>query len=251
MAFVTRLESESKVYHVVTKGMGGQLMFENDDDRRFFLKRMEEYGDEERITFYAWCLMSNHVHMVIKSEIGDLSQFMRRLGTSYVTVFNDRHQRKGALLQRSFWSDPVLTDERLLATVRYVHQNPLKPGLCSTCAGYQWSSYREYEYKPGIVDTEFVLSILGGIARFERFHESFDDPKGFLDIDRKRSRLTLDEAIEKAHAALGESSISNLRLLPKNERDEKLCILKSLGLSIRQIEMLTGVGRNTIFRAER
>lgn len=249
MSNPVRIESESKTYHVVTKGMGGQLTFEDDDDRQFFLRRMEEYGEEERISFYAWCLMTNHVHLVVESEIHNLSQFMMRLESSYVQIFNRKHARKGALFQKGFWSEPILSDEHLLAAVRYVHQNPLKPGLATTCAAYRWSSYREYIGSQKFTDTGYLLDILGSLRNFREFHHEQDGTAGFLDVDMKGLRRTSAEALLIAQGALGEEAVSGIAALERQERDEQLRVLKSLGLSIRQIAMITGIGRNIIARA--
>lgn len=249
MTASARLESESKVYHVVTKGMGGQITFEDDDDRWFFTRRMSEYGSDEEAAIYAWCLMTNHVHILLKAEIGNLSRFMQRLLPSYVSMFNKKHGRTGSLFQKGFWSDPVLTDERLLATMRYIHQNPLKPKLAYTCGMYRWSSYREYLGDSTMTDTDFGLAMLGGVQAFECFHEKFDDPKSFLDVDWKRRRLTYDQALRLAHEALGPKSVSMLANLPKRERDDGLRLLKSVGISNRQISAITGIGCNIVNRA--
>lgn len=250
MSAPARQESETKVYHVVTKGMGGQITFEDDDDRWFFTQRMGKYCSEENAEMYAWCLMTNHVHFLLKAEIGNLSRFVQRLLSSYVYVFNEKHDRSGSLFQKGFWSDPVLTDDRLLATMRYIHQNPLKPKLAYTCGMYRWSSYREYLGNPAITNTEFGLAVLGGVRAFEHFHQAFDNPKGFLDVDWKRRRLSYEQALALAHDALGPESISMIASRPKPERDDALMLLKSLGISNRQISAITGIGCNIVNRAK-
>ncbi len=249
MAKTARRQSESGMYHVVTRGVGRQLTFEDDVDRRGFFHLVERIALEERIEVFAWCLMSNHVHLVVRSELKDLSRFMLRVISVYVRDYNERHRRVGPLFQHPFWSDPILTDERMLATVRYVHQNPLKPGLAPTCGAYRWSSYREYLGSPTVSNVDFMLSLLGGVEQFRRFHEEFDDPHDFLDVDNVRIRRTYDEAIALAHALIGADSISNVGSLPKLERDGCLRLLKDNGLTHQQIVLMTGLGRNIVARA--
>lgn len=245
-----RKGSETGFYHVVIVGAGHQVMFEDDDDRWNFYRLMERLGDE-RVEFYAWCFMGNHVHLVLRSSLDDMARFMHRLEGIYARGFNDRHRRNGALFQHPYWSDPILTDERILATVRYIHRNPLKPKLARSCADYRWSSYREYvgTSQHNLVRTSFLLTMLGGVRAFEAFHEMPDDRGKYLDIDRVRIRRSNDQALALAHELIGAESLSNVAALSKHERDAKLRYLKENGLTLNQIAWMTGLGKSIVARA--
>ena len=247
MGYKYREECESNIYHVTFRGVAKQIVFETDDDRRFFGKRMRQYLDELDLELYAWCFMSNHVHQVIRGNIRDIGQYMKKLLVSYTHCFNDRHDRVGHLSQSRFDSVPIKSDEQLMAVVRYVHRNPESiPG--QSYKTYPWSSYREYLGRPFISDTEFVWSLFNGREDFIRFHEDWapDDRPVFS------RRNPPDDLVAAKFACelLGVASATSIASLPKSERDTQLATLKKTGLTVSQLARITGVGRNIIQRAK-
>lgn len=249
MTKVARKQSETDMYHVVARGIGKQVIFEDDVDRRCFFELMDHFAEKEQVEFFAWCLMGNHVHFVVRCAFEHLSKFMLRLETTYVKRYNERHLRTGPLFQHPFWSDPVLDDRRMLATVRYVHQNPVNAHMVAMCEAYHWSSYSEYIGAPKIVRTELVLSMLDGVRNFVRFHRVFEKPNRFLDVENVRTRWTREEALAIAHELLGPASVSGICALPKDERDGKLRLLKSTGIAQRHIAWMTGLSTSVVSRA--
>lgn len=169
MARRSRVYIDSGLYHVVLKGSGGQIIFEDDEDRCAFISCLDAYRREFEVRILAWCLMSNHVHLVLADDDSRLSKFMHSVATAYACRFNRRHLRTGALFDGRFHSVGIGSDAQLLRAVRYVHDNPIKSGICLPSA-YQWSSYREYlSADPAMVDTAPVLDIIGGPEHFEEF----------------------------------------------------------------------------------
>jgi len=249
----TRERCEGDIYHVFARGTGRRIIFEDDADRAEFRRRLEKRLCDIDGDLYAWCLMGNHFHLVVRMEMEVLARFMRRLNGDYARWFNDRHGRSGHLLEARFGSEPVKDDRQLLAAVRYVHRNPIAPGLSQTC-DYPWSSYGEYVNRVRIVDSYRVLSVTGGVDQFVSFH-TCDGSEAFMDdIERGSSgklRVTGDEAVAMAKYLLGEKLFESLPALPKPERDRCIRELSKAGLSIRQISLTTGVGRGTVQRAVR
>ena len=178
MGYKYREECESSIYHVTFRGVAKQIVFETDDDRRFFGQRMRQYLDELDLELYAWCFMSNHMHMLLHADLEITSVFMRKLLSAYARYFNDKYDRVGHLFQDRFGSVAVATDAQLMATVRYIHRNPCEiPG--QSFETYIWSSYREYVRAPFISETRFVLSLFNSIGEFAEFHKNWqpDDEK--------------------------------------------------------------------------
>src|SRR6056297_4107157 len=103
--------------------------------------------------------MGNHVLLLIKGGRETLSNFMKRIGTSYVSWYNWQYNRKGHLFQDRYKSQPVENDAYFLTVLRYIHQNPLKADLVAHIDSYRWSSYTEYIYQPKIVNIEFALKM--------------------------------------------------------------------------------------------
>ena len=246
---VPRQASRSGYYHVVIKGDGGQAIFEDDFDRRTFLRLAERYFAEAGVSVIAWCLMENHVHLVLRDDAEELSVAMHRLGTAYARHYNDRTGRVGHLFRERFMSSPIESESYLLEAVRYVHNNPEKAGVCRA-EEYPWSSYSSY-VTPGsscelTVDTSAVLDLLGGEKNFaefvaERGNCLYRPPSG--------KRLDDTEARDAAAHVLGEVSPVEVKKLPVERRNQLLRELRAAGLSVRQVERLTGVGRNIVARA--
>ena len=129
MPRTARIPSASGCYHVVLRGIGKQILFEEDEDYRRFLHTLERYLRDEKADIYAYCLMENHVHLLLHADSG-LDRLMKRIGTSYAYYFNEKYSRSGHLFQDRFSSEPVEDEAYLLAVVRYIHNNPQKAGIC-------------------------------------------------------------------------------------------------------------------------
>ena len=250
MATKYRTRSEANIYHVTIRGVARQIIFEDDDDRRAFGMRMRRFLEEEGVELYAWCLMVNHVHMLVHANIETLARFMQRLQISYAAYFNKRHGRTGHLFQDRFDSVATETDEQLMATVRYIHRNPLKiPG--QSAQTYEWSSYREYLHTPFISKTDFVKSLFNSREEFIAFHESWDAPNAGRPLSPAEKQLDDDEAIEYACSLLDLGSITSIAAMEKPQRDSCLAQLKERGMTVNQIARITGVGRNIVQRARK
>ena len=246
-----RIKSEGDIYHVTSRGTGKQLIFEDDDDRRFFLRLLHETLSSHAVDLYAWCLMDNHFHLLLHGALETVSLCMRHLCSSYARRFNERAGRTGHLFQGRFGSEAIDTDAYLLIVVRYIHKNPEKAGLAHTSA-YRWSSYREYLGHPTLCKTQFVLDVFGDKQAFASFHAQNDEEAGCLDVDMSRmaKRKAIDaRALRKAQRVMAGMKLTDLKTLPKKTRDAHLRDMKRSGLSIRQIERLTGIGRNVVANA--
>lgn len=248
-----RKQTESNTYHIFIRGVGRQLIFEDDQDREMFLELIDRFMGRD-VNLLAWVLMGNHVHLIVQGEMKCISSFMRKLETSYSGYFNRRHDRAGHLFQGRFGSEAIEDDQQLLVAIRYVHQNPAKAGLSDSCK-YEWSSYDEYVGEPRndpiLRDTASVLDLFGGITQFEQFHAE-KGKECLLDIEgspRRYERMSDAQALRISTQILGEGWVHSLANYNKADRDEKLRMLKGSGLSIRQIERLTGIGRGIIQRS--
>lgn len=244
-----RKRAESEVYHVMTRGVGRQVIFEDDADRLFYLAVLSEELASHDGELLAWCLMDNHVHLLVRMRLEELSELMRALGSAYASFFNRRHDRVGHLFQDRFRSEPVESEAYLLTVVRYIHQNPVAAGLAPSCE-YRWSSYRAYLGLPceGVpTECDAVLSMLGGVDGFVDFHRALDDDAACIDVE-ERGVVSAERAREIAGVALGGVRVEEVFSLPRPERNRALRALRDARLSVRQIERLTGVSRGVISR---
>ncbi|HOO33687.1 MAG TPA: transposase [Thermotogota bacterium] len=246
-----RLKSETGIYHVVLRGINKQTIFEDEEDNEMFLVTVNQYRKQSGYLLLAYCLMGNHIHLLMKTGSEELGQIFRRIGASYVYWYNRKYERTGHLFQDRYKSEAVETDAYLFAVLRYVHQNPLKAGLVKNLEDYPYSSFAEYLglNDENYVDKDFVLSLFHedraqAIVDFREYNELITDEK-FLDIsDRKYiSDKTAIELIKKKYSV---SSSLELQGFESKKREKCIRFLLDKGLSVRQISRLTGITRYVI-----
>lgn len=246
MPRTARKVSSTSLYHVINRGMGKQIIFEDNRDRGFFMHKLSSMLAEYRASLLAWCLMDNHFHLLLEIPHTELSAFMHRLQTSYAGHFNTSHDHTGTLFGTRFKSEPVESDEYLMGLVRYIHENPLKAHLPGGL-DQPWSSYREYIGKPRYADTSFVLDVFGSKEQFVSFHQMEHADDTYLDIEATRAASFSDEqALQIAGEVLGKGGALNLKGLPRAQRNAGITLLRESGLGVRQIQRLTGIPLATI-----
>ena len=244
MSRTNRQVSFMGYYHVIVRGVGKQILFENDRDCGYFLAQLEKYSSETGVSVCAYCLMENHVHLLVHDSHEALSLFMKKLGVSYATYYNLKYDRTGHLFQDRFQSEPVETEPYLLTVFRYILNNPVKAGICPA-SEYRWSSYHSYADSMSFVNTDIFLQLIGNWDRYTAFIDQENDDECMECFPQKKD----DEWAKAAlHRTLGLQSGSEIRTYPKIERDAALRKLKQAGLTIRQIERLTGISHNIIQR---
>ena len=250
MPRTARRRSLSGTYHVVARGSSREIIFEDDDDRAFFMTRASDLAPGAGCAIYAWCLMDNHVHLLLQVGHESLSGFMHALLTGYAGYFNRVHGRTGRLFEGRFESEPVDDDGYLLAAMRHIHRNPVKAGLPEGLL-FPWSSYGQYANgSAGWAVTEPVMGMLGGRDGFVRFHEEGDEGGRCLEIPEPARRAPSDaEALRIADAVLGKGVAREVKSMPRVERDAAIAALKERGLSVRQVQRLTGVSLGVISHA--
>ena len=254
-----RVISESGIYHIMLRGANKQEIFHDDEDRYRFLHTLVRYKKEIELSVFGWCLMGNHVHMLLKEGKESISDTMRRIGVSYVLFYNDKYLTSGHLFGGRFRSEPVNSEAYLKTVVRYIHQNPVKAGLVNRVEEWKWSSCRGYyrlERMPaGLLDPEFVLSFFDedihtAVACFKEFNEMSNADKCIDIDDNRRVRISDEKARELIIAILGDVTIGQVKSLPKPARDEILRRAKEIdGISQRQLARILGISPNIIFKA--
>lgn len=241
-----RLESTSGIYHIMQRGVGKQIIFETDNDYRYYLEKLSEYKTAYNIQLLAYCLMENHVHLLVKSESSEIvSLLMQRIGTSYARYYNAKYLHSGHVFQGRFHAEIVETESYLFACIRYIHNNPVKAGI-SPRARYQWSSYHEYTSGSGFTDRDYITSIIGNdFVSFSNIKDNIE----IMGCDYKA--LTTKDGIDYLKSKYGFDAGENsvVKSLVKKERNTILKDLKSNGYTAKQIERITGVSRAIIYKA--
>lgn len=158
-----RLKGEFSVYHIIQRGNEKKNLFLSGDDMLRFLETLQRMKGKYNFLLYAYCLMDNHVHLLIDDNGNDISVLVKSINVSYAHYFNRTHQRCGHLFQDRFKSELVDKDPYLLEVSRYIHNNPVKAGIVKEPSDYRWSSYNIYAGRAkdtgGLIDKGRILSI--------------------------------------------------------------------------------------------
>ena len=228
--------------HVIEKGNGGQLLFESASDYRKYLLLLQKNCEETNVKICAFCLMENHVHLLTYSDSDSLLLLMRKLGISYAEYFNRKYDRTGHLFQDRYKSEPIEDERYLLTVFRYIILNPQKAGI-KMAKDYTWSSYKLYNNPPKFMDMSLIRELIGDFEHYEDFIHSDNDDKCLECGSYRRSDSW---AINEIKKVLGVDNCSAIMSFEKSQRDEAIITLKKMGLSVRQIERLTGISRGVI-----
>jgi putative transposase len=227
MARRPRIQLAGALYHVIFRGNERRVLFHDDRDRRRFLQNLAERIPPYDIRLFLYCLMSNHVHLLLETPRGNLSGFMGSLLTSYSTYFNLRHRRSGHLTQGRFTSPLVERNNYLLRLSRYIHLNPVRvKGLSrlplnerrARLRRYPWSSYRAYTglaETPEWLDCAPVLAMLEVPARQRRRRYRAFVESGLVERDKE-----LAAVMEASSLATGSEQFRR-RLAFQQEQESK------------------------------
>ena len=254
MPRASRRKSETNVYHVILRGNNKQEIFLDEKDYKKFLKEIKNTKEKYGYELYAYCLMTNHVHLVIYDKEENLSKIMQSLEVTYSAYFSKKYEKVGHLFQNRFLSKPVETREYLMQVCRYVHQNPVKAGI-SRVDNYKWSSYKEYiNDEEEMVSKKMLLSLFANsekeaIENFKGFHndnkENINDEYEFEII----TKFTDEEAKIKIMEVLKLENLEEINDFSVKLRNEKIRKLEDIkGISKAQVARVLGTCNRTIER---
>jgi len=175
-----RIDAPGALHHIIIRGIERKAIFKDNADRTNFLKRLSRIVLETETVCYAWVLMTNHVHLLLKTGLAPIATVMRRLLTGYAVSFNRRHRRHGQLFQNRYKSFLCEQQLYLMELVRYIHLNPLRATRMVTdlkaLKSYRWCGHSALMGKAEakFQDTEFVLKLFGqSFRQARRAYESY------------------------------------------------------------------------------
>ena len=281
-----RLDAPGALHHIMGRGIDRGKIFKNREDREDFLQRLADLCRADALSIYAWVLLNNHFHLLIRTGNQPLSNSMRKLLTGYVVNYNRRHKRHGHLFQNRYKSILCEDDPYLLELTRYIHLNPLRAGIVKNLKelkGYQWCGHSDIMgmVKRKWQDTDTVLAFFGknrkkAIERYESFVEkgisqgrrseliggglirSLGGWSQVLSLKRAGTKLYSDERIlgssefvKSVIADAGEKVKETLRLSLKTSDLPSLAMMVCEGEGIDETELRSGLRKREVVKARR
>ncbi len=181
-----RIVLPDTVYHVMSRGNERQNIYRDPDDRHYFLKILQESRQKYEFKLYAYVLMSNHYHLLLKIKNPNLSEIMRCINTKYCVYFNRKYKRVGHLLQGRFKHVLVEFKWGTLEELRYIHMNPIRAGMAETLKEYPWSSHFQYAggEDTGTAQIHDVLAMMDPVrAEAVKKYEKYISEASYRDRD--------------------------------------------------------------------
>lgn len=232
--------SPNGVYHVVVRGNNKMDVFCDEEDNLKFLYILSDLKDKENIDIYAYCLMVNHAHIMLRVKGEDISEIMRSLVLRYVKWYNKKYERTGKLFQDRFFSNPVTNSSYFIAGLQYIYNNPVKAGLCSSPTSYKWSSFSQLFMKvpslPQLTPSIDKLPLANTLL-------SVMDSPGDMQEWEPRYHIYDTEAMEIVKTTTGIADWKEVQGLPEEKLKSCVDTLLKQGCSKKQIMRLLGVSR--------
>lgn len=241
MARKARKKGRSGIYHVILRGNDRQDLFFNDDDRNYFLKKLNRYIEETELKLYAFCLMNNHVHLLIGNADKNMPLFVKKLACSYAYYFNHKYDRVGHLFHGRYKSEPVDTDEYFKTVYRYILQNPEKQGLDSSIS-YRWASLN-WEGRFKNLDNIYPVGLFGSDEERRRFIFLKNNDHCMENMTENQPGCSDDFVGEVISRLFDLEHARKLHELPKEVQKQNLNLLKRIGFSTNQLARITGFTR--------
>ena len=175
MARYSRKDLTTLYFHVIVQGINKEYIFGTKEMIEKYKDLLIENIRESNVKILAYCIMSNHAHMLMYTEsIADMSKVMQKINTSFARFYNKKKNRVGFVFRDRYFTQPILSRQQLYNCLVYIHNNPVKAGLVKEAKDYEYSSYNEWINRKEIIDKDSVQLVYGedikNIGEFRQIH---------------------------------------------------------------------------------
>jgi REP element-mobilizing transposase RayT len=237
-----RKRSNTGIYHILLRGINRQRIFEEAEDYTRFLDYVRDVKRQSGFTLYAYCPVGNHVHLLLKEGKEPLAMIFRRLGTRYAYWSNKKYGRCGHLFQDRFRRVPVESDEYFLTVLVYIHQNPVKAGICSLPGDYEWGGRRFLGKSGSAADNAALTAMFCVDAIKERESEPVED-KEIEPMHGRRPSYADKEVAAIMRQLCGARNASGFQKMPSEKQRPVVEKMREGRVPIRQIARVTGISK--------
>lgn len=225
-------------FHIMVQGLNKEFIFNKDEDKEQYLKFVNKIKKEVNIVIISYCIMDNHVHILVKTDtIDQLSRFMHKVNTLYAIYYNQKYNRVGYVFRDRYKSQIIYSEKQLYTCINYIHNNPVKAKICKLPCEYEYSSYNEYRKNMKIFEKD-----IKGILNEKNTLQEIDII--FLEDENEK-----EEEIQNTIKEYLYANKLNLDALKKDAEHLRkiISLLKNnYNLSLRRISTYINVGRETV-----
>lgn len=234
-----RKQNNTSFFHVMLQGINKEYIFEKDIFKNQYIKFMNKEKESNNIKIISYCIMNNHLHLLVKTETTEqLSKFMQKINTIYAMYYNNVNHRVGYVFRDRYKSQIIYSESQLYTCINYIHNNPVKAGICNNASEYSYSSFNEY---------------IQNVDKYKEFIGKFELDKKVNIKEQKLIFLEDEEDKEKEVQCTVNKFLleKNIELFDIKDNDEILMLLFRLlkdnyDFSLRKIARYLGMGRETL-----
>ena len=248
MGRTQRKFSESGYMHIICRGDGKQIIFEDEMDYKLCIRLIHKYSEKYNVTINAYCLMDNHFHLIVKCNPENLPKFMHSVCSVYSHYYNKKYEHNGHLFQDRYKSFPINNERYYMTVFRYVIRNPENADICKT-QEYRWHSLYNLNSINNFVDISLALHLAGSVYKLKQFILTPNDDE-CEDIE-SFDLLSDEEALEIIKTRFNVKSGTEINSFERKARNAAIIELSNLNISQNQLQRLTGISRTTLWRIKK
>lgn len=238
MPRIKRKNLNSNIFHIMSQGINKEYIFEKEQDKRKYRKLIFLYNDEFNIEIIAYCIMGNHVHLLIKSDrIENMSNFMHQINMQYALYYNKNRNRVGYVFRGRYKSEQISTEKYLINCIHYIHNNPIKAHICREKLEYLYSSYNYKIKENQVIDKSW---------RKKYYNTKYENRNISFIATEEEKEQDIKETIENF------LNYNKVKMEEIREKEEKLIqilkILMDKKISMRKIEKIFNIDKKKIKR---
>lgn len=232
----TQNHINTSFFHIMVQGLNKEYIFKNDVDKNMYLKYMNKIIKEIEIDIIVYCIMDNHVHLLVKIEnVENMSKFMQRLNTLYARYYNKKYKRVGYVFRDRYKKQIIYSEKQLYTCINYIHNNPIKAKICKNQGEYKYSSFNEYIKNTDVFNDYFI--------NLNPIREQYDKHV-FIEIEEDE-KIEIERII-KDYLNYKNLSLENLIKYKQNLKEIVNILKLKYNLSIRKISEYLNISRETI-----
>lgn len=245
MPRIARNNLNGNFFHIVVQGLNKEYIFSEEKYIYKYRNIMFEKLKKVDITILGYCVMSNHVHILIFSEkISEISKYMQLVNTTYSNFYNKQEKRVGYVFKDRFYSQEILNKKHLYNCLKYIHNNPVKSGICKNMSEYLYSSYNEFLIKRYIITSKSIKLLFNNndyIKSFYELHKCTYDEIEIFDV-KEMDIETFIRKVEEENQLKLENLKNNKVLLKRVIKDAR----KYTDVTLEELAQILGVSKSTI-----